>query len=343
MGSEETFHGTSFEGDGSLEHDVHQHPKRPDVDIKASVHTVACHFRSKVSRSATLLLDNFIWNNQLADPKVAKLDSAISIQENVVQLDVSVEYGPAVAVRNSVGYLLEDVLAFVFSQELTLLDDIVQITSSSVFGDHQDVFLVFKHFKEPDDVVVSDLLEDVHFLEHLLLRVVVLQLTQLDDLDGHLLSSQFVDCQVYLPESTCSNLLHEFVEVERRLGDATVLSDVLLVVLYYVVPFLHNFLVYQFLLLVLDVLNLGVDTSSSGHCGSRIHSLGGMAMSSVILGCAWLRMLTDLVPCPKGLLVGGGSSLSTALSLRLVFWLQKLLELVSDLFFVTTSSLLFRM
>lgn len=156
----------------------------------------------------------FILRNQARDAKVAYLDSAFAIEEYVVQLDIPVEHRPAVAVSDRLHNFLEYISSLVLCQMLALLDQVVQVASARVLHDHHDVLLVFEYLIEPDYIGVADLLEDVDLLEDLLPGILVLELAELDHLDGHELASQLVYGQVHLPEGSITNLLHELVEVQ---------------------------------------------------------------------------------------------------------------------------------
>ena len=98
---------------------------------------------------------------------------------------------------------------------LSLLNELKQITAVSVLHDEQEVLRTLEYFKETDDVRVSDLFENIDLLHHLLLRVCVLHIAFIDRFDRHLATSEFVNAKGYLAESTLSDQLYEFIELER--------------------------------------------------------------------------------------------------------------------------------
>lgn len=89
-----------------------------------------------------------------------------------------------------------------------------------------------------------DLLEKVNLLEDLPLAEVVLHVVLFNCFDGYLLSSQFVNAQGDLSESSFADELHELVEVECGGRQLVLLLNVLLDVLDQVVSFLENCVVH---------------------------------------------------------------------------------------------------
>ncbi len=67
---------------------------------------------------------------------------------------------------NTLHNLTEEMLCFLLRAAVAL-DKLVQLTSSCHFHRHEDVPIVMKHFIQPDDVRVSQELENLHFSLHL--------------------------------------------------------------------------------------------------------------------------------------------------------------------------------
>lgn len=158
------------------------------------------------------------------------------------------------AVSYPLSNILENVLGLILSELLILLDEVIEVTSSCVLHHHHYVLLVFEDLVEPDDVGMSNFLENIHLLEDLLARVLVFQLAQLNHLYGHELAGELLDGQVHLSESPVSNFLDEFVEVQARRRELMVLSHVLAIVLYDFLTLFHDFIVQLLMLATIEVL-----------------------------------------------------------------------------------------
>ena len=77
------------------------------------------------------LLDDFGYT------EVADLDTFLAVEQDVVQLDVSVDDGAAVDVSQAIRYLLEDELAITLLQAASLLDQLQQVSATCVLHHHQ--------------------------------------------------------------------------------------------------------------------------------------------------------------------------------------------------------------
>jgi len=131
--------------------------------------------------------------DDLGDAKVADLDSLFAVKEDVIELDVSVDHRPAVDVGQAVDDLLEDELRIRLLQLPFPLDQPQQVSASRILHDHEQVLAALEHFKQPDDVGVLDLLEEVDLLEDLPLGEVILHVGLLDGLYRHILPRQLMD------------------------------------------------------------------------------------------------------------------------------------------------------
>ena len=88
------------------------------------------------------------------------------------------------------------------------------------------MLLRLKDFEEADDARVTNFLENVDLLEDLASGVLILDVDFVNAFDGHVLSSEFVNAKRDFAEGTFAKKLDKFVEVQRRVGDLPVLSDV---------------------------------------------------------------------------------------------------------------------
>ena len=150
------------------------------------------------------------------------------------------QYAPAVTVSNAVHHLLEHLLRSVFVEMLSLLDVLQEVASVSILHHEEEVLGTLEHFEEADDVGVPDLLEDVDLLHDLLLGVSVLHVGLVDRLDSDLSTSELVDTEGDLPESTLADGVDEFVELLRCGRQLLILLDVEFVVPNEALPLLHD-------------------------------------------------------------------------------------------------------
>lgn len=227
-----------LEGHRAAEHREEKDAQRPDVHEESFVPLVDDDLWREISWCAALLLDHLALLDDLRYAKVADLDTLLAIQKDIVELDVAMNHGAAVDVRQAVRNLLEDEFGIRLLELAFPLDESEEISSTSVLHDHEQVLAGLKDLQEPDDIGVLYLLEQVNFLEDLPLAEVILHVVLLDRLDGHLLSRQLVHSQRDLAKGSLSNQLHELVEVESRGWQLVVLLDVLLDVLDQVVALL---------------------------------------------------------------------------------------------------------
>ena len=147
------------------------------------------------------------------------------------------------AVPNSVRHLLDFFFVLTPRQVLAFLDKVIQVTATGVLHNHHDVLLVLKHFKQPNYVWMPDLLQNVNFLEHFLLRILLLQLFQLNHLDGYKFTRQFVYSQIDLSKSAISNFFDELIKVKACLWKFIVHPNVWSNMSYNLISLLHDFFV----------------------------------------------------------------------------------------------------
>lgn len=92
MGFEKALHCSCPEGHRALQHDIEQHAERPYIDEEAAVLTIARHFWGQVCWRAALLLYDFIFVYEAADSEVTNFYTAIAIEENIIQFNISMQH-----------------------------------------------------------------------------------------------------------------------------------------------------------------------------------------------------------------------------------------------------------
>ena len=86
-------HGVRLERDRAVEHGVQHDPCTPDIRLEPVVALVSQDLGSDVGRGATLLGHLLFQGlDHSRDAEVGDLDVAVAVQEDVVQLDVSVDH-----------------------------------------------------------------------------------------------------------------------------------------------------------------------------------------------------------------------------------------------------------
>ena len=103
-----------------------------------------------------------------SDSEVSDLDNAVRVEEDIVELDVSVEDVIWVAVVETFQDLLEDELGGVFSEFSSFADVVEEVAAWAEFDDEDDVFVGVEGVVEVDDVFVAEAFEDADFLEDFL-------------------------------------------------------------------------------------------------------------------------------------------------------------------------------
>ena len=151
--------------------------------------------------------------DNLADSKVADLDLAVLIQQDVVKLDVPMEDLLLVAVAQPLNHLPEDALGHVFLQSPPLPHIVKQVASPTELNDKQNMFLGFEELVETDNVLVSGSLEDDHLLHDLLALRFFGQVLLIDGLDSSELLCQLVHAQVDLPEGALPQHFPDLIEL----------------------------------------------------------------------------------------------------------------------------------
>ena len=67
-------------------------------------------------------------------------------------------YGPAVHMRQSIGYLFEDEFSIGFLKFPLAFNKSEEVTTPRIFHDHQQVLARFEHLQQADDIRVLNLL-----------------------------------------------------------------------------------------------------------------------------------------------------------------------------------------
>ena len=80
----------------------------------------------------------------LGDTEVANLNALLAVKQDVVELNISMYYGSAVHMRQSISYLFEDEFCIRFLKSPLALDKSEEVPTARIFHDHQQVLARFK-------------------------------------------------------------------------------------------------------------------------------------------------------------------------------------------------------
>lgn len=135
------------------------------------------------------------------------------------------EHWSTVTVAKSIQYLLENSFCTLFIQPLSTLDVLKEISAARVFHNHQKVLLTLKDLKQTNDARMPYLFKNVNLLEDFAARVVVLNVSLINWLDGHVLACQFVNPKSNLTKRPLTEQLDEFVKLEGGVWDWAMLFN----------------------------------------------------------------------------------------------------------------------
>jgi len=121
-------------------------------------------------------------------------------------------------VAQAVHYLLEDFLCIGLLQPPPLPDIVKQVSTSAQLHDDDNVLLGLDRFINLDNMIMTELEEQVHFFHELLLLDLVGQALFVQRFQSHELPNQLMHGQVDLSEGSSAQHLADSVEGELSLG-----------------------------------------------------------------------------------------------------------------------------
>ena len=86
-------HIVCFKWNSSSQECIQDNTSRPQISLESLVSLIFDDLRGNVSRSSTLLLHDLSLFDDLGNSKICYLHLALSIEKNVVQLDIPVQDG----------------------------------------------------------------------------------------------------------------------------------------------------------------------------------------------------------------------------------------------------------
>ena len=127
----QVLHVVGLEGYRSIKHGIKDDTGAPQVSFETLVTPISDDFRCDIGRRAALLSHDFIRADLLTHTEICDLDHTLAIEEDVIQLYISVQDILAVKVTKTLDELLEEIFGREFIQLLSLSYIVQEVTSST--------------------------------------------------------------------------------------------------------------------------------------------------------------------------------------------------------------------
>lgn len=206
-------HVAGFERDSSTEHCVEDNSSAPDVCLEACVALLTKNLGGNVGGGAALLVHDVAGFDQLAHSEVCNFDVSLAIEEDVIELDVSVKNPLAMNVAQAFNDLSEDDLGADLVQLLSLSDVVEQVATGAELHAEQHVALGLEGLVQLDDALVSQSEEDAYFVHDFGFLLLVGHVLLVDALEGNELPAELVHAQADLSEGSSAQHLTSSVEL----------------------------------------------------------------------------------------------------------------------------------
>jgi len=219
------FHVAGFEGDSTAKHGVEYYTSAPDISFESHVPFLLEDLRSDVGWRPTLLMHYITGLDELADSKISNFYVAFAIEQDVVELDVSMENTLSVDVAKALNDLPEDHFCNIFVQLFPLSDVVEEVTASAQLHRQQHVPLCLEGLVQFHDALVpepqqyADLVHDLRFL-FLISHEFLVDALQSDQLPG-----QLVHTQAHFSKGSSSKHFASSVEFWCGLGCISLLQE----------------------------------------------------------------------------------------------------------------------
>lgn len=190
---------------------------RPNVNFEASVARLAHDLRSGVSRRAALLVENLILRNAPTHSEVAYLDVTLAVQQNVLELQVTVHHALLVHVSDTEHELPEDELGLPLFKPPALFYIFLQIAAWAQLHHDQVVLVRLESLEQLDMILVLEDLQNVDLTHHALAPALFPHQSQVYRFDRNQFSGQPMQAEVYFAKGAAAQYFAHFVELEASL------------------------------------------------------------------------------------------------------------------------------
>lgn len=177
----------------------------PRVDLGTDVLAPGDHLRGRIARGSTGRLQGLLLCEGVGEAEVDDFDVLLVIEQQVLRLEVPVDYVEVVHVLDAGDDLLVE-LAGLFLLQFGVLDDVVEeLSTAGVLHDQVELLGRLDDLVQLDDVRVPDLLENVDLPGDSLDIRRICNTVLLQNLDANLLTRQRMSPKFDFTKSTLAN------------------------------------------------------------------------------------------------------------------------------------------
>lgn len=149
-------HRVCFKRNCAIKHCKKNNSYTPNISLETIVALVSQNLRSNICRSSTLL-NHFLFSrlDYSWHAKICNFNISMTIKQNVIKFNISMNYIHWVNMLNSFNDLFEDELCNIFLQFTSFSNIVQKISTGTNFHNKHNMFLHFKSFKKLHDIWMS--------------------------------------------------------------------------------------------------------------------------------------------------------------------------------------------
>mmetsp|Transcript_73652 Transcript_73652/g.159358 ORF Transcript_73652/g.159358 Transcript_73652/m.159358 type:complete len:451 (+) Transcript_73652:1224-2576(+) len=204
-----------LEGEVAADKGEENDPTAPEVAKGGHVAVAGNHLRCSVARRATGRLQELLIPEDVAQAEIYDFDTPVLIEQEILWLQVTVDYVHGMDLLNTCNYLVEEAGCLGFLDTAVGDDVIEQFATASVLHNEIQLPACLYDFIELDDVRVSDQLEDVHLSSNPLHICHLDNALLLQHLDRHSFAGQDVGAELHLAKGALANGFAQNVVADR--------------------------------------------------------------------------------------------------------------------------------
>jgi len=163
----QVLHVICFERHRSVQHREQNDSRAPQISFEAPVAFVSNDLGRDVGGRTALLVHGFVFLDGLADAEVSNLDVALTVEQDVVEFDVSVEDSLRVDVANTLDDLFEEDLRSEFVQLFAFTHKVKHVATSAKLHHQHDVSASFESLVQLYDAGMAELQKNADLVHDL--------------------------------------------------------------------------------------------------------------------------------------------------------------------------------
>ena len=176
-------HVICFKGHCSIEHCEEHNSCGPQISFKALVTFVPYDFRRDVRRSTRLLIHDLVGLNWFTDAEISDFDVTLTIEQNIVQLYVTMQNLLAMNVAYALNHLFEENFWSQLVQLFSFTNKVEHVTTCAKLHHQHDVTACFECLVELNDWRVPQLQKNRNFMHNLRPLLFLRKILLVDRLD----------------------------------------------------------------------------------------------------------------------------------------------------------------